>query len=371
MQITAKDAPAPVPGQLSQTQQAASKREQAIKAFLAPKGGQPAPQERPPVSNPNQVSPEELGAIKPPSAPSDPTSNEFAAAQAAAKAAEEAKETGQLQEKVETSSAEAKSPEASKEPLSAQYAQLARKERALRAKAIELKAREDALKTPKAPEPTPETTDPSKYISVEEFRKNPWKYMKDAKVSYDQVTQQALNEPSSEQQQLLNLVEELRGEVNSLKTEQTKTKTTWEDNQKQQYNQALKQIESEVSQLVSSDPEFETVKATGSVRDVVELIERTFKEDGILLSVQDATKQVEDYLTEEAYKLSQLKKIQKRLKPTAPAESATGSKQPPVDGTKQQPTKTLSNTMTTTRQLSARERALAAAQHGPSWREKV
>lgn len=375
MQITPKDAPAAVPGQISEGQKAASKREAAIKAFMGNKNAAQPNQQETPVSNPSKVSPEEMTAIQPASTSSDPTVNDFAAAQQAAKATEESKD-GQLLNKAETKSAEVtpESPKegADKEPLSAQYAQLARKERALRAKALELKGREDALKSKPVTE-TQEQVDPSKYISVEEFRKNPWKYMKDAKVSYDQVTQQALNEPSSEQQQLLSVIDELRNEVNNLKTEQTKVKTTFEDSQKNQYNQALNQIKNEVKQLVDSNPEFETVKATGSVQDVVELIEKTFQEDGVLMSVEEATKQVEDYLAEEAFKLSQLKKIQNRLKPKPPTGDAQplkteGSK---PDSKQPQQTKTLSNNMGGSRQLSARERAIAAATYGPAWKEKV
>lgn len=273
---------------------------------------------------------------------------------------------------VSSPSAPAEAPKASepaKEPLSSQYAQLARKERALRAKAIELKQREDAFKASQTPSQAPPAT--ANGISLEEFKKNPWKVMQEAGISYDQVTKAALEAPSAEQE----AVSQLQAKIAELETRLQDTdktwKQTWEDNQKTQYNQAVNQIKNEVSSLVSSDPEFETIKATNSVQDVVELIEKTFQEDGILLSVHEASKQVEDYLTEEAYKLSQLKKIQNRLKPAPATVVAAPAKTAVQDPKQQQPSKTLSNAMTGSRQMTARERAMAAAIHGPNWREKI
>lgn len=262
-----------------------------------------------------------------------------------------------------------KTPEPPKEPLSSQYAQLARKERALRAKALELKQREDAFKAKTDPQTPPQT---SNGIPLEEFKKNPWKFMQDNGVTYDQITKAALEAPTPEQQALNQTIESLKAEIETLKSEQTKAKTTWEDNQKNQYQQALNQIKSEVTSLVSANPEFETIKATGSVPDVVELIEKTFQEDGVLLNVEDAAKQVEEYLVEEAYKLSQLKKIQSRLKPAQATATAASPKAPGGTDPKQsQSPTTLTNAISTSTQLSRYERALAAAKHGSNWRDKI
>lgn len=359
MQVVNKDAPAPVPGQLTDTQQKASKRDAAIQAFLSPKSGQPAQSQSSPVSNPSKVTPEEMSAIKTPTDANMP----------AFEKAVEAAQTGQVQDNVEGSKEEATKEPAKPDPLSAQYAQLARKERALRAKAMELKHREDALT--KAKEAPVEAAKPTG-IDLDDFKKNPWKYIQEAGVSYDEITQQALNAPSAEQVQQQQVISRLEAKIAELEGKVTGTQKTFEDSQKTQYQQAVNQIKNEVSQLVASNPEFETVKATGSIPDVVSLIEKTFHEDGILLSVEEAAKQVEDYLVEEAMKLAKLSKIQNRLKPQATAQAETPKSQGQEQAKQQQPvTKTLSNTMGATRQLSARERALAAAQHGPSWREKI
>lgn len=340
MKVTPLNAPAPVPGVMSDHQRAASKREAAIKAFT---GEKPQAQETP-VQNPNKITAEELGAIKAKS-PAD----------------------GQAQA-VEPKAEVTAAPKPEETPLSSQYAQLARKEKALRAQAQSIKAREDALKLAEAPKaPQREEIDPAKYISIEEFRKSPFKYLQQTGVTYDQVTQEALNAPSPEAMQMMQTVEALKAEIQALKTDQEGTKKNYAEQQDAQYKQAVNQIRAEVKQLVFTNDAYEACKATNSVDDVVELIEKTFKEDGYLMSVEDATKQVEDYLEEEAYKLSQLKKIQARLKPKGQEDpAAKEANQDP-----KQPQKTLSNAMSGSRQLTARERALAAAQHGPSWREKT
>ena len=101
-----------------------------------------------PVQNPNQVSPEELSAVKAPS------------------------ESGQVDNNVETSStAEPKeaTPAKSKEEelLSSQYAVFARKEKAQRLRDQQLRAREEAIKAKEAAlaPPAQPAFDQSKYIS--------------------------------------------------------------------------------------------------------------------------------------------------------------------------------------------------------------
>lgn len=362
MIVTPKDAPAPVPGHISEHQKAANKRESAIKAFIGDKGQSKGQAQETPVANPSNVSPEELGALQP-----SKTDNEFTSALEAAKA----KENGQ-EPNSETPEATPEAPKAAtkteESPLSSQYAKLARQEKALRAKALELRAKEEALKAKEPVEAPKPTFDPSKHISVEDFKKNPWKYVQDSGVTYDQLTQEALNAPTPEQMQQQQVISRLEAKIAELEGKVTGTDKRFEEQQQSQYKQAVTQIRNEVKTLVASDENFEMVKATNSVQDVVDLIEKTFQEDGILMTVEEAAKQVEEYLADEAYKLAQSKKIQNRLKPKAPEPAAT----PKQDASKQQqPIKTLSNAISSSRQLSARERALAAAAHGPAWREKI
>ncbi len=343
-----KDAPAPVPGQLSASQQAAAKRDKAMKAFMT--GGKAQEEQKP-----NEIK-QSASIPEPANAPKDNFHEAVKAAQ-----------IGQEQESVASLSQEApaqaevnppaEAPKAEK-PLSTQYAQLARQEKALRAKALELKQREAALaakEAPKAPAEQPKTT---KQIDLEDFRKSPWKYMQEAGVTYDEITQQALNAPSAEQSQLLDTISRLEAKLSKLEETQTNSQKSYEQQQKDQYTAAINQIRNDATDLVNSSDDYETIKHTGSIEDVVELIEKTFKQDRKVLSVEVAAKQVEQYLEEEAFKLANLKKIQNRLKPAVPAKAAGEQKQ--QTNQQQQPTPTLSNNMSPSRQLSARERAMLA-----------
>ncbi|CAM6005207.1 unnamed protein product [Sphagnum balticum] len=255
---------------------------------------------------------------------------------------------------------EAKSPPVSEEPaLSSQYAVLARKEKALRAKAQQqeqaLKAREAALAAKEAEITAKAQADLSKYIPKDRFQEDPLQALLDAGVTYEQLTERLLNQP---QDTFTNspAYKRMEAKIAELEGKTTKVAKSYEEQQSQQYQQALQQITNETKNLITSDPiNYEAIAATGSVGDVVELIEKTFKEDGVLLSVEEAAKEVEEYLAEEATKLARLKKIQQRLAPKTPPQQSGTKPQP-----QQQTLKTLTNSVGTGGKLSARERALLA-----------
>jgi hypothetical protein len=331
---------------------AADRREAAIAKFLQP--GNTQAQESP-VRNPSQISPEESSAVLPKQEPK----TEFEKALEASKTDEEGQST--------TSEADSSPEQAPKEatdkteeeeqPLSKQYAIIARKEKALRMKMQEIKAkeaellsREQALKSPQQSQ-----VDESKFISLEKLQSDPVSTLLRAGVSYDQITQMIMNQPQVDPATRA-MMDELKAEIQALKGEQENSKKSAAEQQTQAYQNALKQIEREASSLIHNDPAFETIKATGSVSDVVQLIEDTFKADGILLSVEDAAREVEEYLVNEAIKLAELKKVKQRLAPPKKEEPKQEIKAQP----QQNQMKTLTNAVGTTRQLSAKERAILA-----------
>lgn len=245
------------------------------------------------------------------------------------------------------------------EPLSSQYAALARKEKAIRAKAIaqeqSFKQREAALIAREQELSSKPSFDSSKYLSIDDLKTDAYGKLQELGISYDEISEQALRSQSPEAQAFQRYKALMDKELQQVRDEQANTRKTFEQQQAQQYQQAINQIKNEVNQLVTADPAFETIKETGSMSDVVELIERTFKEEGTLLTVEEAAQAVEDYLIEEALKLANIKKVQARLKP-ATQQIAT-----PVT-TKEQPAqmKTLTNSVGSTRPLTAKERALLA-----------
>lgn len=320
-----------------------SARERAIAKLLGSQPNQSAP-----VQNPSAISAEEMGAVKAPSTEVD----EFEAAkQKAQKHQEEDVSSPESAPKEETKAEE------TEEPLSSQYALLARKEKAIRQreqllkqKEAELKAKEEAKTSTPAP-----SIDPAKYVSKEDLAKDPFTILTEMGLTYDQLTELALNGPKPKEIEMMNELKALREELKAIKGETESTKKSFEEYQNQTESMGVNQLTKQATALVNSNPEFETIKETGSVGEVVELIKRTLKEDGVLLSVEEAAQEVENYLLEEALKLAKIKKIQQRLAPKAP-EAPKSPEQP-----KQQPQmKTLTNSVASTRPLSARERAILA-----------
>lgn len=296
-----------------------------------------------PVQNQSNVAPEEMSAVVP------------------------KVQNDSVVESEKTASTEAPLEEVKDKPaepsLSSQYAQLGRKEKALRAQVRDLRAREDALKAKEealrtkesAPQPA---IDESKYIPKEKITQDLLGTLSELGFTYDQITQAVLDQGQGPDPATKALINQLQTEINQLKGETEGTKKAMENQQQQSYQQALNEIRSETKRLVTLDPAFETIKETNSINDVVELIEETFKEDGVLLTVEEAAQEVEDYLVEKlsAY-ATKINKIKQRLqpKPVAPKPTEQVQRaQPP------QQSKTLTNSMATSRKLNARERAILA-----------
>jgi len=325
MQVIPQTGPAQIdPANAKANPQATTPRDRAIAKLLASQS---------PVENPSRVAPEEMGALQ---------------------------QNGQnVTNEAPTSSEPQAAPKASEEPISSQYAILAKKEKALRlrdqqmkAREAEIRAREEALRPapPKAPE-----FDPSKYVAREELTKDPFSVLADLGLSYDQLTEMALNAPKAQDVATRNELATLKAELAAIKGAQEQTKKSLEEQSSNSYKQALNQIRRDVTDLVTSDPYYETVSKTGSVSDVVELIERTFNEEGVLLSVEQAAKEVEDHLVDQLTSYtSRIDKIKKRLQPQA---STQGAQKQEIN--RQPQLKTLTNSVSSSRKLNARERAIA------------
>lgn len=199
-------------------------------------------------------------------------------------------------------------PERQKDPLSPQFAALARKERMIREQTRQIQAEKQSMQT-KLDEMKTQTESQWKQKLVQ----NPWDALIEAGLSPDQATQMILNQPKPEEVEL----QKMRREIEALRSSQDQSKDLMKQQQDEQYKQAKKQIGTEVKLLVDSDEAFETIKAMSAQDAVTELIEQTFLKDGHLMSVDAAAKEVEDYLIEQAFSLAKLKKVQARLLPQA------------------------------------------------------
>jgi hypothetical protein len=231
--------------------------------------------------------------------------------------------------------------------ISPKFAALARKERALREQARALQSERELLKAIQAENETMKawrgklSTDP---LSV----------LTEAGVSYDQLTQSLLNSNQTVDPEIVKLKQELQ----AIKSAQAKTETSISDAQKQQYEQAKTQIKREVTLLIDGNDDFETIKSMQAEDAVVDLIEEHFKQQGVLMSIDEASKEVEEFLLEEALRIARLKKVQSKLTPALAASVTEKQVAPP----QKKPPLTLSNRQApqATQPLTAKERRARA-----------
>ena len=322
-------------------------RSRAIAALTGQGATQGNTQEHP-VANANNISAEEISAVKA-SQPTETIDNSTSTEDT-------------TQAAVETKPAV--DPETDKK-----FQELTRQERILRAKAqkqaADLKTAQDALNAREAALAAREAKlDPNQYIERSRLKADPLSVMAETGLSYEEVTEQLLRQTPKDPR--------VEAELNSLKQVIKNLEAKLDNGEKAQneqrtadYQNALKQIERDASAMVKSDPEtYEAIAKTGSVKAVTKLIERVYREEGVLLSIEEAAEQVEEELIDQGIKTySNIDKIKKRL---AAANASTATAKPQDKKTEaksqqQQPQmKTLTNAQASTRKLSARERALLA-----------
>lgn len=245
--------------------------------------------------------------------------------------------------------------EAAPEALSPKFAALAKKEKELRSRVQALKAEQDAIKAEKEAFKAKQAEYESSYVPKAKLKDLITQDPGSLGLTQEELLNLALNGPKPENA----LEQKLMAKIQELEEKQAKSASDIESQQTKAYERAVNQVRTETKALVESDERFETIKATNSVDSVVELIKKTFDEEEILLSVEDAAQQVEDYLVEQALNLAQLKKIKEKLAPKPAEQPQAPPKQP-------QTMNTLTHAVNaTTKPLTAdgrRERAILAFQ---------
>lgn len=234
-------------------------------------------------------------------------------------------------------------PKVTEETLSPKFAALARKEKAMRQEAMKQKAERDAWMAEKAKYE-------QEYIPRSGLKEAALQALRAGQIPYDDFAQEALKDDFNP------TIAKLQAEIAELKGEQNKFKVDNEQKAKNEYQAAVNQIRNDVKILVSSNTEFEMVNALDQSESVVALIEETFKEEGRVMTIEEAAKQVEDYLLEEANKILKIEKVKSKM---APQETAQATQKLP--DTQKPQIKTLTNATTVaTKPMSSRERAIAA-----------
>ncbi len=337
--------PVASPHEIAQPTPRPDAKQRAVQAFMT--AGQPQQEQAPRnpanptgIRNTSQVAPEEMLAI---------TDN--------------VQEPGMIEETEELQPEEpvVETPPKA-DPLSSQYAILARKEKALRAKTqqmeLTIKTREAALQAKEDALKAKEQEYSTNYVPKSRFQQNPIGALEEVGLSYDQITQAQIDAVNVNPQVSAH-IQRLEAKLAQLEAKAEASDKYQQDQQTTSYQAAVKQITADAKKLVFTDPNFETVKATNSVKDVVELIEQHFKETGDVMSVEESAEEVENHLLEEIDKLNKIEKIKKRRE----AMNASGTPprtQTPSPNKQPQQMKTLTNASSSTRTLSAKERAILA-----------
>lgn len=221
------------------------------------------------------------------------------------------------------------------QPISPQYAALAKQKRALQVKERELLEREKAILA---------KSQGSDAIEIARLKSEPLRVLQEAGVTYDQLTEAILANQGNP-------------EVNALKAEITALKEgidkKFVDRETQAEQQVLAERRREADSLIRQGDDYELVRETGSVPDVMRLIESVYRESGEVLEVNEALKLVEDELFARNQKLAGLKKMQSLF--NKPVEPQVAQTQP------RQGMRTLTNKDTASVPMDRKARALAAA----------
>lgn len=247
----------------------------------------------------------------------------------------------------QTAPAEAKKDE----QFSPKFAALAKKERVLRQQMRTLEAERQAFKA--------KETEVQSYVGLrDKFAQNPLAALSELGITYDQLTEAALNQPAPEDPKLLKLQQEIQ----AVKGENAKILDQFQQAQKNQYDQAVKQISNDVNILVDTDAQYETIKEQGLQDAVVHFIEDTFQKKGIVLSAEEACAKIEDRLVSNGLQMADLKKVQAKLQErAAQAQAEVKQVRPGQNPIQKQPVPTLTNqTAQVTRPLTRVERAKLA-----------
>lgn len=213
-------------------------------------------------------------------------------------------------------------------PLSPQFAALAKQRRALQVKERELAEKEKALQGAG-----------QQSVDLARLKSDPLRVLLENGVTYDQLTDAVLkNNQNSEFYTLKAEMDTLKQSVDQKLLER----------EQQQEQQVLSEMKREAAMLASQNPEFELVRITNSVPDVVRLIEKNYRQTGEVLTVQEAMRLVETELLKDAQKIAASKKLQSQnVPPQAQMQKHSGMR-------------TLTNNHTASVPMSAKQRAIAA-----------
>lgn len=227
-------------------------------------------------------------------------------------------------------------PAEEKDPFSAKFAALSRKEKAIRERELQMEQRyqelEEKFKELEANQ-APKVEEPVEEPIESLLRKNPLEALKKFGWDYDKLTQMTLEDgklPTDIQMQLMRdeLENKYQQELESLRNEIVKDK---EERENEKYQQVINNYMTELNDFVDQNSDnYEFIKANDAVDLVYEVIEEHYGDTGRILDKQEAADLVEQYLEEEfRERIAKTSKAKKFLAPQEVKEQVIEKRQSP------------------------------------------
>ena len=214
-------------------------------------------------------------------------------------------------EEVESSLEAAYEPE--RDDFSRKFAALSRREKEIRAKEAEYDQRiADLEHRFSAREPQKEPEIP---FDVQ-LRQNPLKALESVGLSYDKLTELALNDGKLTPEMQMKLMREEIENGYKSKFEELEKKMSEKDQTEKtaRYDRIQKNYLNKVSNFVDKNSDaYEFIKANNASDVVYDVVEQHYKESGKILTIKEAADAVESHFEGEAEKLLKLKKVGARL----------------------------------------------------------
>ncbi len=236
--------------------------------------------------------------------------------------------------------------------LSPQLTAIARKEQAFRQRELTLKQREKDLEAKLA------KADQFDQISTK-FAAKDFSEAERLGLNYEEYTKYLLDKQGSEDPQAMAL-KKLEAEIQALKTNQ-------EESISQSFEETVSEYKKEILKAVTDNPEFSSIKELKREDAVLQLILDSWEEDKEEVTVEQACKDIEEFLIEQGKRFSALPKLKpapvekRELPPPKPTvKTLTNQMQP--QGNEAKPTVSLQTLSESERYAEARRRALARRQ---------
>lgn len=227
-------------------------------------------------------------------------------------------------EELATGEANEETTQSNNNEFDSKFAALSRKEKQLReresqmqqqyeAKLAEIEARLEQLSAPKEPEVQQEPELPLEY----RLKRDPLGTLKELGLSYDQLTNLALNDGKLTTEMQMDLMrQDLEDKYNS-KFESLQNELLERDKrlEEEKYNEVVNNYRNELTTFINNNDNYELIQANDAADVVYDVIEEHYNETGSIMSKQEAADQVEAYLEEKMEKLLKLNKLKSRFEP--------------------------------------------------------